>query len=178
MARKSASGIGAAKERLILHHLRLVLKVANSFSGSRCEFEEFVSVGVLSLINASDKFNPEIGVHFGVYAQKSISNSILKYLKQRSKHYANIVSPEQTKKLPNRGQQINECEMKDEIDKVKKLVNELSIRQQFVLEKRYPSDGSDPLSLKEIGEKLNISGRRAGQIQQETLQELRKAFNY
>ena len=70
-------GDGAARERLILHNLRLVSHIVRKYYGTAKNQEDLVSIGSIGLVKAVDTFNPENGARFATYAAKCIQNAIL-----------------------------------------------------------------------------------------------------
>ncbi len=64
---------------------------------------------------------------------------------------------------------LNEAEQ----SKVVGLLNDLDEREGTILRMRYGLDGSDPLTLKEIGEKINLTRERVRQIEAEALAKIK-----
>ena len=59
------------RDRLVMAHLSLVKVLAQRLSQrlpSQVEFNELVSVGVLGLIEAANRYEPALGVHFEAFA--------------------------------------------------------------------------------------------------------------
>lgn len=70
-------GNDKAREKLILHNLRLVSHVVRKYYSTAKNQEDLVSIGSIGLIKAVDSFNPENGTRFATYAAKCIQNAIL-----------------------------------------------------------------------------------------------------
>ncbi len=73
------------RERLVLFYLPFVKGILSSFSipkNSVLTKEDLTSAGILGLIWAIEKYNPEFGVKFEVYAQHRIKGSILDELRK------------------------------------------------------------------------------------------------
>jgi RNA polymerase sigma-32 factor len=69
LAREVAAGSSVALDRLLRAHMRLVLSMANEFAGtSACAKDELVSEGLLGLVEAARRFDPERGTRFAAYA--------------------------------------------------------------------------------------------------------------
>ena len=69
LAREVVAGSSAALDRLLRAHLRLVLSMANEYAGSSaCAKDELVSEGLLGLVEAARRFDPERGTRFAAYA--------------------------------------------------------------------------------------------------------------
>ncbi|MCI6152391.1 sigma-70 family RNA polymerase sigma factor [Fusobacterium perfoetens] len=62
-------------------------------------------------------------------------------------------------------------------EKVKKMVNDLNIREREILKRRYGLDGYDIHTLEEIGETFSITRERVRQLEKKTLAKLRKKYN-
>ena len=76
----------APRERFIEEHLPLVRCVAARLQSrlpSSVELEDLVSDGVLGLLDAIDRYNPERGVAFRTYASARIQGSILDGLRRK-----------------------------------------------------------------------------------------------
>lgn len=69
-----------SKEELIVHYISLVQKIANKLSGQLPDNyykDDLFSYGVFGLIEAIERFNPELGIPFPSYASKRIKGSML-----------------------------------------------------------------------------------------------------
>ena len=67
IAEKAHAGDKQALDRLLRAHFRLVLSIAKQFS-AHCSHDELVSAGLLGLLHAARRFDPERGTRFAVYA--------------------------------------------------------------------------------------------------------------
>ncbi len=70
----------AALDRLVGSHLRLVAKVARSYSGYGLPLSDLVSEGNVGLVRAADKFDPDRGFRFSTYAGWWIRAAIQEYV--------------------------------------------------------------------------------------------------
>jgi len=66
----------AAREDLVLHNLPLVLSIAGRFRYSDLGYDDLIQEGILGLIKAADRYNPERGTRFGTLAVWWIRQSI------------------------------------------------------------------------------------------------------
>ncbi|MCC6189178.1 MAG: sigma-70 family RNA polymerase sigma factor [Anaerolineales bacterium] len=66
----------AAREALVLHNLPLVLSVAGRFRHSELSYDDLIQEGILGLLKAADRYNPERGTRFGTLAVWWIRQSI------------------------------------------------------------------------------------------------------
>jgi RNA polymerase sigma factor (sigma-70 family) len=58
----------AAREALVLHNLPLVLSIAGRFRHSELSYDDLIQEGILGLLKAADRYNPERGTRFGTLA--------------------------------------------------------------------------------------------------------------
>ncbi len=72
-----ADGDNAARERLIVHNLRLVWHIVRKYYSSYKDREDLQSVGTLGLIKAVDSYRADSGTKFATYAAKCIQNAII-----------------------------------------------------------------------------------------------------
>lgn len=66
----------AAREAFVLHNLPLVLSIAGRFRHSDLGYDDLIQEGILGLIKAADRYNPERGTRFGTLAVWWIRQSI------------------------------------------------------------------------------------------------------
>ena len=72
-----AAGDRSAREKLILHNMRLVAHVIKKYGMPQPEQEELISIGTVGLVKAVDSFDCTKGARFATYASKRINNEIL-----------------------------------------------------------------------------------------------------
>ena len=87
---KMKNGDIEARQKLIVHNIRLVINIAIKFcTCTKYEMNELVSVGIIGLIKSVDTFNLEKSDKFVAYASVCISNEILMLLR-KEKHYTSL----------------------------------------------------------------------------------------
>ena len=69
---KAAKGDEDARQRLILHNLRLVSHIVRKYYSGAKSPEDLVSIGTIGLVKAVDSFNVQNGARFATYAAKCI----------------------------------------------------------------------------------------------------------
>jgi len=73
----AANGDEEARQKLILHNLRLVSHIVRKYYGTCRNQEDLVSVGSIGLIKAVDTFRVDNGTKFATYGAKCVQNAIL-----------------------------------------------------------------------------------------------------
>ncbi len=74
---KMKSGDEDARQKLILHNLRLVSHLVRKYYSTSKNQEDLVSIGTIGLVKAVDTYNADNGTRFATYAAKCIQNAIL-----------------------------------------------------------------------------------------------------
>ena len=67
----------SARDRLIVHNLRLVVYIAKKFESTGIGLEDLVSIGTIGLIKAVNTFCPTKNIKLATYASRCIENEIL-----------------------------------------------------------------------------------------------------
>lgn len=73
----AALGDKDAKDKLILHNLRLVAHIVKKYYASGEDPEELISIGTIGLIKAVSTFDHEKGNRFAAYGSRCIDNATL-----------------------------------------------------------------------------------------------------
>ena len=82
LLRRSQQGDKEAKDKLVCHNLRLVLKIAHRFKTGQYQVDEIFQVGTIGLMKAIDKFDLSREVKFSTYAVPVIIGKIKTYLRE------------------------------------------------------------------------------------------------
>ncbi len=178
-----------AREKLILHNLRLVAHIVRKYYSSNPNQDDLTSIGTIGLVKAVDTFKPESGARFATYAARCIQNEILMHFRSQKK-LACEVSINETIDVDRDGNPLtyidvigcDECiseeiDLKIKIEKALKYVNNvLSERERQIIIMRYGLYGRRPMTQKETATKLGISRSYVSRIEKSALDKLRNAF--
>ena len=85
LARRARAGEEAARRRMILANLRLVVHIARGYRNRGLALLDLIEEGNLGLIHAVDRFEPARGLHFSTYAALWIRQSILRGIAEQSR---------------------------------------------------------------------------------------------
>lgn len=72
------------RDRLVLMHQNLVRFLAGKFANRGEALEDLVQVGVIGLINAIDRFDPDRGTKFSTYATPTIVGEIRRHFRDKA----------------------------------------------------------------------------------------------
>ena len=176
-----------AKERLVLHNMRLVTHVIKRYGTAGEDMEDLISIGTVGLLKAVDSFKPGYGSRFATYGIRCIENEILMYFrsKKKNKYDISLYEPIGTDKEGNQIHLVDVVEnpQKDMTESVEdktlfhlisqKMEEVLEPRELMVLRMRYGLDGNDSVSQREIAGVLGISRSYVSRIEKHALEKLR-----
>lgn len=179
-------GDGAAREKLILHNLRLVSHVVRKYYGTAEDQEDLVSIGTIGLVKAVDTFKEENGARFATYAARCIQNEILMYFRSQKKHAAEI-SINETIDVDRDGNPLTymdimatedhafeELDSRVKSEHVRRLVETvLDEREREIIILRYGLSGEPPRTQRQVAAKLGISRSYVSRIEKNALATLR-----
>ncbi len=70
-----------AKEKLILHNLRLVAHIAKKYRQQASDMEDMISIGTVGLIKAIVTYDAKKSIRLATYASRCIENAILSQMR-------------------------------------------------------------------------------------------------
>ncbi len=181
------AGDAAAREKLILHNLRLVSHIVRKYYGTAKNQEDLISIGTIGLIKAVDSFNPDNGARFATYAAKCIQNEILMHFRSQKKLSAEV-SINETIDTDRDGNPLTyidviatEDNIEEEIDRevkatrVRRLLTAvLDERERQIILLRYGLSGEEPRTQREVAQLLGISRSYVSRIEKGALETLRE----
>ncbi len=188
LERKDA-GSNSAREKLIMHNLRLVSHIVRKYYATAKSQEDLVSIGTLGLIKAVDSFHIDSGARFATYASKCIQNEILMHFRSQKKLAAEVSLCE-TIDVDRDGNPLtymdvicSEESLESEISRkltgqsaLRLVKNTLEPRQQQIIILRYGLSGRPPMTQKQVAERLKISRSYVSRIEKGALERLRGAI--
>ena len=178
-----------ARQKLILHNLRLVAHIVKKYYSSSKNQEDLISIGTIGLIKAVDSFDHKNGAKFATYAGKCIQNEILMSFRAEKKN-ANQVSINETIDVDRDGNPLTyidviscdesltgEVERQIDAERAMRFVNTvLDMRERKIISLRYGLRGGEPLTQREVATLLGISRSYVSRIEKTAIEKLQSAF--
>ena len=178
-----------ARNKLIMHNLRLVAHIAKKYETKLNENDDLISIGTIGLIKAIDSYSIDKKVKLATYASRCIENEILMVLRSNKK-YSKNVSLSDTIATDKDGSEIELIEiipsLDEEIDEtlernrllldLSKYINILDEREYMIISLRYGLDGNEELTQKEIAAMYDISRSYVSRIEKRALSKLLGEF--
>jgi RNA polymerase sigma factor (sigma-70 family) len=166
-----------SRNHLIQSNLKFVIREAYKYWYPGLPLMDMISGGYMSLIRASETFDPTYKVRFISYAGSAVSHGIWKVITQHKLHDHDSLDEftfddgEETLKdrlegdLPDPGERVY-------YDQFKQMLNELTKRERMVVRLRFWHD----LTLEETGKCIGLGKERTRQTEKKALRKLRWAI--
>ena len=185
LSEKLAEGDDSAREKLIVHNLRLVVYIAKKFENSGVNIDDLISIGTIGLIKAVNTFSPEKNIKLATYASRCIENEILMYLRKISSQKM-VVSLDEPLNvdwdgnelmladvLGSEGDEISrEVEDDDEKRILLKVIEDLPQREKKIIEMRFGIGDKEELTQKEVADIMGISQSYISRLEKRIIKKL------
>jgi len=173
------SDITEVKNLLIRSNLRLVVSIAKRYLKANSGFFELVSDGNISLIRAVEKFDYARGFKFSTYASWAILKNFARSVPaehQRLDRFRTGNDEVFAQSSEQKGSFfIDEHMNVTQRAVIREMMQELDGREQKVIACRFGlSEGEEPETLEQVGNRLGVTKERVRQIEVRTLEKLRR----
>lgn len=181
------SNTDEARDKLIIHNLRLVVYIARKFDNSGVNLEDLISIGTIGLIKAVNTFCPDRNIKLATYASRCIENEILMYLRKTSPLSREISIDEPLNTdwdgnelllsdiLGSDGEEvIRSIEIEDEKFQLNTFVKGLPVREKQIMEMRFGMNGYKEYTQKEVADALGISQSYISRLEKRIINKLKK----
>jgi len=187
--RAARAGSEDARQKLILHNLRLVAHMVRKYYATAKNQEDLVSIGTIGLVKAVDSFKIDNGARFATYAAKCIQNEILMHFRAQKKLGAEVSmndtidvdrdgNPLTYTDVISSDENLTEDVMRHvEGERALMLVRtRLDPRERQVITLRFGLGGGPAMTQREIAVKLGISRSYVSRIEKAAIAKLREGF--
>ena len=177
----------AARDKLIIHNLRLVVYIARKFDTSGINLEDLISIGTIGLIKAVNTFSNDRNIKLATYASRCIENEILMFLR-KSSTYKNEISIDEPLNIDWDGNELllsdilgsdgdevgRGIELEDERVQLNCFVGSLPVREKQIMEMRFGMNGYQEYTQKEVADALGISQSYISRLEKRIINKLKK----
>lgn len=176
-----------AREKMIVHNLRLVIYIAKKFECSAVSVDDLTSIGSLGLIKAVNSFIPSKNIKFATYASRCVENEILMYLRKQSNRNVDV-SIDDALSVDSDGNELNLIDVlyTDEYEVSKNIeqesekqvlwqsINSLTVREREIILMRFGLNGNSEKTQKEVADEIGISQSYISRLEKRIFKKLRK----
>ncbi|MBQ5824086.1 MAG: RNA polymerase sporulation sigma factor SigE [Clostridia bacterium] len=180
------SGDESAREKLIVHNLRLVVYIARKFENSGVGIEDLISIGTIGLIKAVNTFCPARNIKLATYASRCIENEILMYLRKISNSKVEVSIDEPLNVdwdgnelllsdiLGSEADSVNiGIEYEEECNILLSIINTLNEREQTIMRLRFGIGSEREHTQKEVAEMLGISQSYISRLEKRIIEHIK-----
>ena len=187
--KKMKAGDKDARDKLILHNLRLVAHIVKKFESNVNDVDDLIGIGTVGLIKGIDTYSTNKNVKLTTYIAKCAENEILMYFRGDKKNSKNVsiydgisydkegneVTILDVLKTPD-PDFLEDIYLKDNIVLLKKYLNILTPREKEIITYRYGLNNNDEKTQKEIAKDMGISRSYVSRIEKRATTKLLREF--
>ena len=176
-----------ARNTLIEHNLRLVIFIAKKFESTKINMEDLISIGSMGLIKGIQTFKMEKNIKLATYASRCIENEILMYLRKTQKSRQEY-SLDEVLSIDSEGNEmilsdiigsseplaITKLSEEEDIRNLYYALDKLSKREREIIIMRYGLFGVEPLTQKEVADKMGISQSYISRLEKRIIEKMRQ----
>ena len=168
------------KNKIVQSNLRLVVSIAKRHVASTDDFFALVSDGNMSLIRAVEKFDYSRGNKFSTYASWAIMKNFARTIPSEFKHRDRFRTTTEELFVARQDDRLDpyveETVQRTRQRELSKILNRLDEREQKIITARFGlGRGTEPLTLKQVGEEMGVTKERIRQLEARALSKLREA---
>jgi RNA polymerase sporulation-specific sigma factor len=180
-----AGGDAHAREKLILHNLRLVPHVIKKYYVGMTDQDDLISIGTIGLVKAIDSFSPDKKTKLPTYACTCIQNEIFMHFRGLRKRSGEVSlsdplesdadgAPLSVMDILQAVDDVQDrLEHEEECRRLRQLVQTaLDMRQREIINMRYGLGGGCPLTQREVAAHFGISRSYVSRIEKKALSAL------
>jgi len=183
LAERIKKGDKEARTHMIKANLRLVVKIAQDYSGYGLSLSDLISEGNIGLMKAVERREPtddELSEELGLPRRKF---AMLKLAAQRpasldepfgdddSGNYSEVIGDE---KAVNPLDALADKNMHGNLEELLDILDE---RESAIIDARFGLNGATPMTLEEVGREFGVTRERIRQLQNVALTKMRKALS-
>ena len=164
------------RDHLIKANTRLVISVVKQFVTPQQSFDDLLSEGIFTLMQAVEKFDFDRGFRFSTYAYRSIARNAYRVVTTASKEESRLTRDAEEWAFGEGDASAaarRERELSDLSELTGQMVRKLDRREQFIIRSRYALGAHrKKRTLQYLADKLGISKERARQLEKRALEKL------
>lgn len=176
-----------AKQKLIIHNLRLVVYIARKFENSGSNIEDLISIGTIGLIKAVNTFCPSRGIKLATYASRCIENEILMHLR-KNQSSRNEISIDEPLNIDWDGNELllsdilgtdPDCinrpiEQESEKTMLLQAISNLDERERLIMQLRFGFFDGKERTQKQVADMIGISQSYISRLEKRIIKRLKK----
>ena len=176
-----------AKQLLIEHNLRLVVYIARRFENTGVNLEDLISIGTIGLIKAIRTYRRDRNIKLATYSSRCIENEILMHIRKIAGQKAEVSLDEPINMdydgnelllgdILGTDEDIVMRPMEEDVERqlLHQALQQLSEREQRIIEMRFGLNGRQELTQKDVAQIMGISQSYISRLEKRIMSRLRK----
>ena len=176
-----------AKDKLIVHNLRLVVYLARKFENTGVQTEDLISIGTIGLIKAVETFKSEKKIKLATYASRCIENEILMHLRRTTKLKLEVSFEEPLnvdwdgnelllEDILGTDPDVVSRDMEDEVERdlLNQALSKLSDRERDIIDLRFGLKNGEVQTQKQVADAMGISQRYISRLEKRIMKRLKR----
>ena len=176
-----------ARQKLIVHNLRLVVYIAKKFENTGINIEDLISIGTIGLIKSINTFKPDKNIKLATYASRCIENEILMYMRKNSNRRCEISIDEPLNvdwdgnelllsDILGTDSDVVYQDIENEVDKqlLSIALEHLSDREKNIMKLRFGMGSGNSKTQKEVADMMGISQSYISRLEKRIIQRMKK----
>lgn len=166
------------RDRIIKANMRLVISIVKKFVTPKHSFDDLLSDGIVSLMQAVDKFDYDKGFRFSTYAYRAIARNAYRSITERQKEESRFDASmsEDLSSVPeqDRTSALDEKEWMSMRSNMLEMLDQLDRRERFILRGRFALGAHRKVrTFQCLADKLGVSKERVRQLEQRAIAKLK-----
>ena len=167
----------AIRDRIVQSNMRLVMSVVKKFVTPQHSFDEMLSDGIYSLMQAAEKFDYARGFRFSTYAYRAIARNAYRKISDRQKENARFTMNSEEVGFDVRDDGQSSSVHDEAWDRLRHLLSQmmdrLDRRERFIIRSRYALGAHRKVrTFQFLADKLGVSKERVRQLEQRAVGKL------
>jgi RNA polymerase sporulation-specific sigma factor len=176
-----------AKDKLIVHNLRLVVYLARKFENTGVQTEDLISIGTIGLIKAVETFKPEKKIKLATYAARCIENEILMHLRRTTRLKLEVSFDEPLNvdwdgnelllsDVLGTDPDVVSRDMEDEVERelLMNALSKLSERERDIIDRRFGLKNGEAQTQKQVADAMGISQSYISRLEKRIMKRLKR----
>ncbi|MCL4206641.1 MAG: sigma-70 family RNA polymerase sigma factor [Pirellulaceae bacterium] len=166
------------RDQIIKANMRLVISIVKKFVTPKHSFDDLLSDGIVSLMQAVDKFDYDKGFRFSTYAYRAIARNAFRSITERQKEESRFDASmsEDLSSVPeqDRTSALDEKEWMSMRSNMLEMLDQLDRRERFILRGRFALGAHRKVrTFQCLADKLGVSKERVRQLEQRAIAKLK-----
>jgi RNA polymerase primary sigma factor len=168
----------AIRDHIVKANMRLVMSIVRKFVTPQHSFDDMLSDGMFTLMQAVEKFDYDRGFRFSTYAYRSIARNAYRSVTTAQKEEARFTRDAEEWAFESEDDRSSSL-MSDQIwgnllELTASMLNQLDRRERFIIRSRYALGAHRTVrTCQSLADKLGVSKERVRQLEQRAVGKLR-----